>query len=255
MTTVGAATIDSSPKRYAVDDNADSGVSDDAFSGILDAQQNSEIATSMEPNSSTTSDNTALNLAGLQGKLAFLNKIDIPETAYQRTWEMSDDVYNERVAVLSESLEMQKNALKAQYTSASTSDPSIAARTADYATVTVDGNVIAKIDNQGGVESSDSDSLAFQKALLDTADTASGPDLAQTRAEKIAAILGGTVQKASTAMTQSAFDTLPSLESLQVTDTQAMESDPRHAELQKEFAALDSLMQKRAEYLAQQQAA
>ncbi|HEY1096645.1 MAG TPA: hypothetical protein VGF14_05340 [Alphaproteobacteria bacterium] len=119
-----------------------------------------------------------------------------------------------------------------------------------YANVTVNGKVVAKIDNQGCVETSNAVGARLQKMLEDYADVngTNGPDLAQLRAEKIAALLGGKVEKSTTAMTQSAFNNYPPLEQPQARiDYAAMKRDPMYEQIQ-------SLKEKRAAYLAKQAA-
>lgn len=77
-----------------------------------------------------------------------------------------------------------------------------------YATVTVDGAVVAVVDNQGVVFSSDEDYEKYADSLADEVNGTNGPDLAQLRAEQVASALGGTVDIADTALTQSQFEAL-----------------------------------------------
>jgi hypothetical protein len=116
---------------------------------------------------------------------------------------------------------------------------------APYATVTVNGKVVAKIDNHGFVETSNAmgglcgDAIAAADAR---SGGASGPQLAQARAEEIAKALGGKVDKASTAMSQRAFEATP--QPTATVNEAAMRADP-------EYAQIAQLRQAHAAFLAQ----
>ena len=71
-----------------------------------------------------------------------------------------------------------------------------------YATVKVDGKVVATLYN-GGSSVMTNDAAAKVGDLQDPPGLNGGPDLAQRRAERIAKAVGGTVEKAPTAITQS----------------------------------------------------
>ena len=71
-----------------------------------------------------------------------------------------------------------------------------------YATVKVDGKVVATLYN-GGSSMMTNAAAATVGDLQDPPGLNGGPDLAQWRAEHIAKAVGGTVEKASTAITQS----------------------------------------------------
>jgi hypothetical protein len=71
-----------------------------------------------------------------------------------------------------------------------------------YATVKVDGKVVATLYNGGSVAMTNQ-AAAMVGDLQDPPGLIGGPDLAQWRAEHIAKAVGGTVEKASTAITQS----------------------------------------------------
>ena len=70
-----------------------------------------------------------------------------------------------------------------------------------YATVKVKGNVVATLYNAGS--SAMTNEAAAKVGDLQDPPGLGGPDLAQWRAERIAKAVGGTVEKASTAITQS----------------------------------------------------
>lgn len=71
-----------------------------------------------------------------------------------------------------------------------------------YATVKVNGKVVATLYNGGSSEMTN-DAAGKVGSLQDPPGLNGGPDLAQWRAEHIAKAVGGTVEKASTAITQS----------------------------------------------------
>ena len=73
-----------------------------------------------------------------------------------------------------------------------------------YATVKVNGKVVATLYN-GGSSAMTNDAAAKVGDLQDPPGLNGGPNLAQWRAEHIAKAVGGTVEKASTAITQSAW--------------------------------------------------
>jgi hypothetical protein len=73
-----------------------------------------------------------------------------------------------------------------------------------YATVKVNGKVVATLYNGGSVAMTNQ-AAAMVGDLQDPPGLNGGPDLAQWRAERIAKAVGGTVEKASTAIAQSAW--------------------------------------------------
>ena len=100
-----------------------------------------------------------------------------------------------------------------------------------YATVEVNGRVVARIDNHGWAQMSNSLGARLSAQLPGEIDGQTGPVLAQKRAEIIAEALGGEVVNAPTALTQSAFDALrpPGI----TVDQTAMQADPLYQILQK----------------------
>ena len=117
---------------------------------------------------------------------------------------------------------------------------------APYATVVVNGKVVAEIDNHGFVKTADAmqGSCADAIAAADAAaGGASGPGLAQARATKIAEAMHGTIVKAPTAMSQRAFDATPQPQAS--VNYEAMRRDP-------EYAEIEQLKKAHAAFLAQQ---
>jgi hypothetical protein len=79
-----------------------------------------------------------------------------------------------------------------------------------YATVKVKGKVVATLYNSGCSEMTN-EAAAEVGDLQDPPALIGGPDLAQWRAERIAKATGGTIEKASTAITQSEWKPRPSI--------------------------------------------
>lgn len=99
-----------------------------------------------------------------------------------------------------------------------------------YATVEVGGKVVAKLDNNGYLETSNAMGAALQDSLPGSVNGKSGPDLARARAEAIAQRYGGTVRMAPTALTQQVYDGLPKPE-VRI-DRAALVADPAYERLQ-----------------------
>lgn len=82
-----------------------------------------------------------------------------------------------------------------------------------YGTVKVNGKVVATLYNGGGAETSN---MSYSKLKnlpsMGVDEQTVGPELAQKRAEEIAAALGGTIEKAGTAQTQAQWRAIPPME-------------------------------------------
>jgi hypothetical protein len=79
-----------------------------------------------------------------------------------------------------------------------------------YATVKVNGETVATIDNSGAVHAVHGTAQRIEDLpSMGKGEVRSGPALAQARAKEIAEALGGKIDKADTAMTQSAWDSRP----------------------------------------------
>lgn len=113
----------------------------------------------------------------------------------------------------------------------------------DYARVTVNGKVVATLDNNGAAISSNAIGAKVAGVLPGSVNGQSGPALAQARAEAIAKLLGGKVEIADTALTQSAWAAIPTPKA--TIDHAAMTNDAMYRNLQQ-------LRQNRAAFLAQQ---
>ena len=100
-----------------------------------------------------------------------------------------------------------------------------------YATVEVNGKVVARIDNHGWAQMSNGLGAKLAGHLPGSVNGQTGPVLAQKRAEMIAEALGGTVVMAPTALTQPAFNNLP--QPSVTVDQAAIHKDPLYLILQK----------------------
>jgi len=78
-----------------------------------------------------------------------------------------------------------------------------------YATVKVDGKVVATLYNSGS--SAMTNDVGAKVGNLQDLGPNGGPNLAQSRADYIAKAIGGTIEKASTAITQSQWTPRPSV--------------------------------------------
>jgi hypothetical protein len=101
----------------------------------------------------------------------------------------------------------------------------------DYATVEVNGQVVATIDNHGFTTTSNSVGARIGRLLPGDVNGQTGPVLAQARADIIAKALGGKVVKSASALTQAQFNGLP--QPTATVDVEAMRADPLFAALQK----------------------
>lgn len=101
--------------------------------------------------------------------------------------------------------------------------------------VVVDGKVVATLDNNGFLEGSNDLAARLGDDLPDTVNGKSGPDLAAARARAVAEALGGKVVVADTAITQSAWEKIPTPKA--TVDREAMTRDPVWEEINKLKAA------------------
>jgi hypothetical protein len=175
---------------------------------------------------------------------------DLPESAVTRIWEMPEAEYQEHLARMEAMVASLENTY-AERPWTDTVEDSLrfspaSPITQTYATIKVGGSVVATIDNQGVTSSDDALSQMIQDFMADRAGGSNGPALAQDLADELAAILGGRVVIADTAMTQQEFDALPPLSAPDpIIDYEALRNDPW-------YTALESLKEKRAAYLAAQ---
>lgn len=82
-----------------------------------------------------------------------------------------------------------------------------------YATVRVNGQVVATLYNSGGAMTSNANGAQLSALpSMGEGETSTGPVLARKRAEEIAKALGGTIEKASTAQTQAQWQQRPAMQ-------------------------------------------
>lgn len=77
-----------------------------------------------------------------------------------------------------------------------------------YAAVTVNGKVVARLDNNGFLETSNALGGQLLGQLPGDVNGKTGPELAQARAEKIAGLLGGKVERSASTLSQAEYDAL-----------------------------------------------
>lgn len=113
-----------------------------------------------------------------------------------------------------------------------------------YASVTLNGEVVAEIDNHGFTATSHANGAKIQRGLPmeGAGGEITGPALAKARAEYIAEALGGEVSVAETALTQNQFSAIPQVKPS--IDVDAMMQDPQYAKLMQ-------LRRMRTEFMAQ----
>ncbi|TQV77780.1 hypothetical protein [Denitrobaculum tricleocarpae] len=132
----------------------------------------------------------------------------------------------------------QQKYLEAHYTNLNSTSNQAALQ--DYATVSVNGKVVARIDNSGSIETSNGLGSSLFGDLPNAVNGKSGPMLAQARAERIAELTGGKVEISAAALTQAEFDALPQYDAtLTVAATQ---KDPVYEQLQQPQQALSEFM-------------
>lgn len=151
-------------------------------------------------------------------------------------------------------IEANERYLQHQYSSSEAPDLSNYAGIKPYAEIVVGSRVVATIDNQGVVSTQDDRLGERLYGLSASSSGKSGPDLAQKLADQIAGLLGGRVERADTAITQSQFDTLspPPRPSVTV-DYEAMKKDPLYSQIQRWTENFSRIEQQRADYLTRQQ--
>ncbi len=95
-----------------------------------------------------------------------------------------------------------------------------------YAEVKVDGKVVATLYNSGAAQTSNALGGKLGKLpSMGEEEQSTGPELAQKRAEEIAAALGGSVEISGTALTQADYIAVPAFKPEFKVDYEAMERD------------------------------
>lgn len=227
---------------------------DSAYSEAAEYQQKQADAATALPADADASETTADSLPSnasinFQGKLIALSSLQGGRLVPQATpvWELPEDEYQDYMQTQRSHADTWKRGLEIGHSQAP--DMSDDPRLKTYATVVVGGKVVATIDNQGVTATDNALGQRLKNLLLGEVNGTNGPDLAQARAEQLADLLGGTIVLADTALDQSSFERLPSLQA-QI-DVDAMTADPAYGELQDLYAHLDDMAAKREQYLGQ----
>lgn len=258
MTTIASPLYYAMATRYATGDKSAGAIADDTSADFSRRQDTSTKVASTtsayaEDSTPTIDSRPSTVTANFQGKLLNINLLDISKLNKINVSELPEDQYQSFMEGEQQRIAANKQFLENQYTHYTAPDYSNDPRMKPYATVIVGGKVVAKIDNQGVIETDDALGAKLRDMLLGDVNGTNGPDLAQARAQQIAALVGGAIVKSTTAMTQNKFNALPPFEQPQaVVDYEAMKQDPLYAQLQNMSANFESTKQKRAEYLAQQ---
>lgn len=161
---------------------------------------------------------------------------------------LPEDLYSAYMELQRDRQEVARIHLKLQSIPETASAPK-SPRTEAYAKIVVGNKTVATIDNQGVVGIND-DALGarLQSVLSGDINGTNGPDLAQARAEQLAQLLGGKIEKSSTALTQSAFDALPPATQSWTVDYERFKDDPLYSQLQSWRAAYEEIQERRAAY-------
>ncbi|WP_157278088.1 hypothetical protein [Methyloversatilis thermotolerans] len=171
-------------------------------------------------------------------KDARINIAELPEAQYR------DFIENEQRRIDANAFHLEQ-----QYTERV--DPPVdSPLTRPYATIVVGGKVVATIDNQGVITTDDalSDALKNRLAAADTGK--GGPLQAETNAAILAAHFGGRIRPASTAITQAKYEELVATPAATPrVDTNAMQKDPLHAQIERWSAGLEDIMRQREYFL------
>ena len=258
MTTIASPLYYALANRYAAGDKLAGPIANDAsadFSRKQDTRTKAASTTSAyaEDSAPTMDSRPSTVTVNFQGKLLNINLLDTSNLKKINVSELPEDQYQSFMEREQQRIAANRQFLENQYTRYTAPDYSNDPRMKSYATITVGGQVVAKIDNQGVIETDDALGAKLRDMLLGDVNGTNGPDLAQARAQQIATLVGGTIVKSNTAMTQNHFNALPPIEQPKaVVDYEAMKQDPLYAQLQNMSANFESTKQKRTEYLAQQ---
>jgi hypothetical protein len=192
-----------------------------------------------------------------QGKISDVLVWDLKDIKTVDVWALPEDKFQFFVNLYNDLISANESILKSEHSEQILPDLSSDPRLKTFATVSSGGKVIAIIDNQGVLQTEGGalgtriqeflSSLSGQEKSL-----RSGPSIAQFRANAIADFFGGRIDKASTAMTQREFDALPPMKKPEtIIDYDAMEKDPLSETIRRLRDALETLKQKRIDYLSQ----
>ncbi len=155
--------------------------------------------------------------------------------------KLTDVEYKNFIEDRRQSIEADKQYLERQYTSYSDPDSSNEPKLKPYVTITAGGRTVATIGNQGVVTIYGGVSDRLLAQLPDSVNGTNGPDLAQARADVIASMIGGRVNKSHSAILQRQFDLLPPIEeAVGKIDYAAMKNDPLYKVIQNGQSFIDT---------------
>lgn len=215
----GAAT------QGATRQNVPARVGNDTAAGLLALQETEAEAADAHGVTSTT---VTVQFQGRETTMKVYSNIKAT-----RFIDLPDDRFNEVISDMQRSLEADYMKLE----NMTQPDPSYLANhpaMKPYATVEVDGKVVATLDNQGLIQASNALFQKFAAIVPNDVNGTNGPRLAQARAEHIAAALGGKVVRSSSAITQAQFEANPiDQEKLRPQiNREAMMRDPMYQQIQ-----------------------
>lgn len=251
MTTIASTAYYTTPNRHSPSQKSD--VSDIATEQSHKGMPTvgTEEKSAAQPSVDTRPSKASINFQGVLFSSTRLenatpiNISELPEEQY-RNFVESDE----------RAIEANKTYLEREYSNDGTiPDMSQDSDIKLYATVSVGGTTVVKIDNQGGVESTD-DALGkrLMSLLISDINGTNGPNLAQARAEQISQLLGGRIAKADTAMTQLQFSALSNTDQTKrVVNYEAMKQDPIYHHTQNLLENLEKIKKLREDFLSQRQ--
>lgn len=261
MTTIASTSYYNAATRHAGSNGAGLAMADDPYAVADQGSSNRAGKASSTADGAQAADSGASTVTfSFMGKVVNAIVLDRANLKAINVAELPEDEYQQFMEGSRLRLEANRTYLENQYTERSYPDYSNDPRMKTYATVTIAGRVVATIDNQGVVTTA-SDAMGerinklLAAGLPNEANIPGGPASAQNRAEKIAELLGGRIVKASTAMTQRQYNAMPPFEGPTITiDYEGMKNDPLSAQIDRMAENYAQTEQKRAEYLARQQA-
>lgn len=163
---------------------------------------------------------------GVDVNSPYAQAMDMSKVNLKHVSEMPEDTYQSY-------LDTEEKRLRSLYTGYA--NPADNPRNQEYATVKVDGKIVATIYNNGSVESSKATANSLKDLLEITKINSTGPALAEDRAAKIAEQLGGEVAKSSSAISNTEYAdwSNASSSSSAAIDFDGMKNDPYYERLNK----------------------
>lgn len=191
-----------------------------------------------------TESSSVSNFKERLASLTLNNGLDVARA--KPVWELPEDQYQDYLATERDYVDMRTRVLQHDHTQYpdNPDDPSFQ----PYANIVVGGRVVATINNQGVVSTTD-EQLGQRLLPLSQLNTGlDGPELAQHLAEQIAKMLGGEIVPADTALEQSVYERLAAA-AIPVVDYEGMTSDPKYTEIESRKTELDKIELSRQQYL------